>query len=73
MTNACGVGVDDNEAIGEQANIVLRMRDNSSKQRENFVKFQRSRNVIVQTFVTMLEEFGHTRVVCGWDLICTLL
>jgi len=70
VTNACGVGVDDNEAIGEQANI-LRTRD-SSKQRENFVKFQRSRNVIVQTFVTMLEEFGHTWY-CGWDLICTLL
>jgi len=51
VTNACGVGVDDNEAIGEQANIVLRMRDNSSKQREKKFRkqFQRSGDVTVLT------------------------
>lgn len=45
---ACGVGVDDNEAVGEQTNIILRTRDSSKADGEKFrVKFQRSRNVTV--------------------------
>jgi len=48
VTNACGVGVDDNEAVGEQTNIILRTRDSSKADGEKFrVKFQRSRNVTV--------------------------
>ena len=41
-------GVDDNEAVGEQTNIILRTRDSSKADGEKFrVKFQRSRNVTV--------------------------
>ena len=72
--NACGVGVDDNEAIGEQANIVLRMRESNSKQRKrkNFVDNLTVWRCDRPDFVTMLEEFGHTWY-CGFDLICMLL
>ena len=48
VTNACGVGVDDNEAVGEQTNIILRTREQQQNRRREFrVKFQRSRNVTV--------------------------